>query len=497
MADDPFNGLSNMYGSKEDAEKVAFNNKLKSAAEAAQSQTGPISLDSASGSYPTYSPPKLLGQEDVERQAIDRVNKSIPDPAAIPQPQISQAPQVQAQQQMQPGMLPMQQTVTQNVIDPIALRKQEKASADVTKAIQSKADADIATNTALISEQRARAAYLQQQAEEQESINAQRTEEANQKRAEIEKAVQDRDAFKFNPNRFNERIGVGGQILASIAQGLGAFGAAITHSPNFAQQAIERAINADLSSQEKEYQALGAKVDSRRNDYAAFRQQGMDDDSARTAVRMLKLQQSNAKIDELVAGSKNQQIQAAADEMKALNNQSLANQALEYTKRQVSTIKTNTAASGQQRNLEDQLKLRALEVDVPQVDPKTGKNSGTKTLLAKTPQDAEKVRDALTVSRTIKNNLSRMKKLVQTTSQSISPKSKIEVQKLNDQLATQFGVLNHLGALSDKDYQIASQLGDPTSFFQRDSTTVELINQYEKNLDTMVEGELRGRGLVK
>lgn len=458
-------------------------------------QVGPsdTKIDTAAEPPLVSVPPEATAQQ--EQQAANSVASNVASPVQAPSPQPAQ-PQVAAQPPMQPGMVPLQQTVTGSAVDPMAKSEQRMAGMAVDDAIQSKAQADIEANNVAVAESRAKAALLQKEANDAAALNAERQKQADDKRAAIESAVQERDAFKFDPNRAKKNMGVGGQILAIIGQSLGAFGAAITHSPNYAQQLIDKAIDADLHSQSNEYAALGAKVDSRRNDYAAFRQQGLDDDQAKTGARLLKLQQVAAEYDSLMADKKNPQLLAAAGQLKALNQQKQADVAAEYGKRQISTTSAPMQMPGP-KSVEDQMRLRSLEVDVPQYDLKTGKENGNKTYMAKSAQDAEKARDAMTVSRTIKTNLARMKKLVETTSQSINPTAKIEVQKLNDQLATQFGVLNHLGALSDKDYQIASQLGDPTSLFQRDSTTLKLLDQYQANLDTMVEGELRGRGIIK
>ena len=476
-----------------DAEKIAFANKVKDAS----TSSGPATLDVGGGSVPEYQAPKLLGQQDAtaaqELQAANQVASAIPEQTVTPQ---APAPKPMTQPQAQPGMIPVQQTVSQTVTDPLARSEQRIAGMAVDEALQSKANAEIAANNAAQEEARARAALLQKEADETAAANAKRAEEANQKRAAIESAVQERDSFKFNPNRHKERMGVGGQILATIGEALGAFGAALTKTPNYAHELLQRAIDNDVHSQEKEYAALGAKVDSRRNDFAAFRQQGFDDDAARTASRLLRLQQASAKYDELAAGTKNAQTLATIEQLRALNQQTQANTAAEYSKRQINT--TNAAISTAPQGTENQLRQRALEVDVPQYDPKDPKKrTGTRTLMAKSSADAEKIRDAMTVKEAMKANIEKLRSFMGKTSVHSVGSNAAVIETAADDLRTQFAVLKRLGALSDKDYKIASQIGDPASLFQRDSTTFKLMDEFGGRIDSEVESQLRGRGLIQ
>lgn len=417
--------------------------------------------------------------------------QTMPAPAMpMPQQAMQQAPQASA------GMVPMQSTVSRNVIDPAALTKIDTANAAVNNALQSKAEADIAANTAVAQEQRMRAAIMEQQANESAAIMAKRQQEAKLKTDAVAQAATELGLKrKINPNRYMANAGVGGQIMAAIARGLGAFGAAITHSPNYAADMIDRAINADIEAQRVDLETLGEKVKLAQNDYANFRQQGLDDDAARTAAYQAKIMQANAKIDAVIAESKNPQIQASANEIKALNEQRAATSLAEYQKRQIST--TSAVSQPSQPGSENQLRMRALEVEVPQKDPKTGKNLGTRTLLAKSPQDAEKVREALTVRNSLQTDLAELNDMVTKTSQSVSPVAKAKAEAKYKTIKTKLGVLYGLGALAQADLDIVSQLGDPTSIWQRDSTTVKLIDQLGGSLDANVEAQLRGRGLIK
>jgi hypothetical protein len=395
-----------------------------------------------------------------------------------------------------PGMVPMQTTVQSTSVPQKLIDKQNEIQNRALTAQDDLVKAQVEQNKLL-------AEHAKSQAIEAENANmraatqqAYDAEQQRAKEAELQKALDDYNANKqVDPDRYKKRMGVGGQILATIGQAMGAFGAAITHSPNYAQQMIERAIDADIRAQEVDIQSRRDAVNMAQNGVAMWRQKGLDNQASMAAERMRQLQGATAKIDEILTATKNPQLLATGAQIKAGLEKSYNDTLMHYGQTSRSTVSA-TPQPGQQ-GTENQLRMRALEVEVPQKDPKTGKELPPRTILAKSPQDAEKVRDAITVSRQIKRNLAEMRDLVSNTSQSISPKAKAMVEAKDKELRTQFAVLHHLGALSDQDYKIAGQIGDPTSLFQRDSTTLELIGQYESSLDGMVEGELRGRGLLR
>lgn len=149
--------------------------------------------------------------------------------------------------------------------------------------------------------------------EEQLKLDAAKTAEDDAKIQEwsgkYEDALKQRMAMpKINPNRFNERLGVGGQIMAAIAQGLGAFGAAITHSPNYAMELIQKAIDRDIHAQEQELADATGNVDLLRNGLAYFRAKGLDTRQAQLAERSARWQQVQQKLSEAAAQTGSQQM---------------------------------------------------------------------------------------------------------------------------------------------------------------------------------------------
>lgn len=475
---------------------AADKKKLATEIEDAAKPTSAEQLRSDLAAGKEAGPPGYVPPANVEQQAAGNVAAQIPNPSATPPAQPQPTPQPAAQPQPA-GMQPMQTTATRMIVDPKLLKDQQDVQAHQAAAIDARTNAEAAQNTAIAAEQKHRAELMQQEADHQAAINAQRQQVAKQKLAAVDKAVADFNAHStINPKRYEQSMGVGGSILATIAKALGAFGSALTHSPNYAAEEIQRAIDRDIESQKHDVQMLGQKVNLAQNQYANFRNQGLDEDAASAAARMLKLQQSSAKIDQLIAETKNPQLLAQAQQMKAELEARANNARMEYGKTQLSTVSQPGGAAGA-RTVQDQLRLRALEVDVPQKDPKTGKDTGSKTYMAKSTEDAQKIRDAMTVRNSIHSTMQQLRTFMKGTSVHSAGKNAAAIATMADDLRTQYAVLRHLGALSDKDYGIASQLGDPTSFFQRDSTTYDLMDKLDKRLDSAVEAELKGRGLLQ
>lgn len=451
-------------------------------------------IDTASEPPLVAVPPSATAQQ--EQQASEQIAAQVPvQPQPVSQPQTVAPVQQQVQQ---PSMVPIQQTVSGISLPPKLLAKQEQIEQKALAAQDALTNAQVQQNTLLAEQAKAQAteiAAANQRAATQQAYDAEQTQA---KQAEMQKAVDDFNTNKtINPNRAMERMGVGGRILATIGQAFGAFGAAITHSPNFAQQMIERAIDADIKAQENDIAARGHAVNMANNTVANFRQKGLDNQASMAAARLQMLQASSAKVDEIVAGTKNPQTLAVGQQLKAGLEKSYNDTLMHYGQQQVSTTRANPATAGQ-KSVEDQTKLRALEVDLPQIDPKTGKDTGkSKTYMAKSAADAEKIRQAVVVAGSIKKNIATLRDFMKGSMIHSAGKNAAKIDTAADDLRTQFGVLRSLGALSDKDYKIASQIGDPSSMFQRDSTTYELMDSFENRTSATLESELRGRGLIQ
>lgn len=132
---------------------------------------------------------------------------------------------------------------------------------------------------------------------------AKRAEDAAalQKRsAETDAAVEDYRNTHVNPNRVAQGRGVGGTALAALAMGLGAFGSAITHAPNYAQQILDKQTDDDIRAQEGEIAKKGKAVDMKSNSLAAYRQIIGDDTAARLLTKADKMEEGRNAIAAIV-----------------------------------------------------------------------------------------------------------------------------------------------------------------------------------------------------
>ena len=86
------------------------------------------------------------------------------------------------------------------------------------------------------------------------------TNAANEAAAIHDKALTDAAAYQAmhkDPDRWYKKRGTAGGIMAAIAMGMGAFGASINKTQNFAQEIIEKSINDDLEAQQSEIEKAG------------------------------------------------------------------------------------------------------------------------------------------------------------------------------------------------------------------------------------------------
>jgi hypothetical protein len=392
-------------------------------------------------------------------------------------------------------------TFTPGVHIPQAIKDQKSAALDAASAAQveqNRVQAEEARQTSLVLQERNNA--LEKKNKDDLAEAQVIREEANGAHQKFLGLVDEYNKNKTtDPRGFYKKGGVGVGILAAIAQGLGQFGAAMTRSPNAAAQIIQDAINADIRSQEQEIQNKREGVQLQGNVVNYFRQKGLDQEQRARAGRIAITDAAIAKLDELAAKTKNESFLARAGEIKANLLAAKAQEAEKnFIQEQGRAVTQRTRAPAQGMSVDDQVKLNGLKVDVPQVDPKTGKETGYRTYMARSKEDAEKIRQAFVVRNEIKSNLGRMSQLVQDHWQSVpGTTGKKKVETVMNDLRTQFGVLRHLGALSDQDFVVASQLGDPTALSQPDFQTQALITDFNQRLDSMVDAEMKGRGMYR
>lgn len=121
--------------------------------------------------------------------------------------------------------------------------------------------------------------------------------------------------------------GVGERIAGAIAMGMGAFGAAMTHSPNFAMELINRSIDRDIHAQET---AIAVKKDKANNALGDLQRQMGSLELARAATRGIRLQQAKTQYDRIAATTGDEQVRANALNISAKLDEEHATQMEDY-----------------------------------------------------------------------------------------------------------------------------------------------------------------------
>ena len=125
------------------------------------------------------------------------------------------------------------------------------------------------------------ASAAQIQLQSQHALND-ATESASKRVAEAQELRNE----KPDPQHWFKERGTAGSILAAIAMGAGAFGAAITHSPNFAMDIINKSIDRDIDAQT-------ADLD---NKWKALNFKGSEDDKKFVKEQWMINQKNNARL---------------------------------------------------------------------------------------------------------------------------------------------------------------------------------------------------------
>lgn len=265
------------------------------------------------------APPPTAPQE---MQAAGQVGEAI-EPQG---PAASQIPQAQPQSAMpapagpsQPQLLQQTTQYTPGVkLDPMAQSLQRIAGMEQQDAVQKMAEAQAEQSRYTANVLHTQNLQIENNIKQEQARQAEIDTRAKEAQGQYELALKDySDNKKVNPNRYMESLGTGGRVLATIAQAFGAFGAAITHSPNFAAESIQRAIDADIRAQEHDIASRKEGVGLAQNRVAYFRQRGLDAQSAASAARVSLLQEAQQKIAEFSAQIGEKQQLAVGQQMAA------------------------------------------------------------------------------------------------------------------------------------------------------------------------------------
>lgn len=83
------------------------------------------------------------------------------------------------------------------------------------------------------------------------------------KRADIEKEVDAAASRKIDPNHYFENKSTFSRVMMAVSQALGAFSAGIGQHPNYAQQQIDKAVEADIAAQQENIKLEGTKANNK------------------------------------------------------------------------------------------------------------------------------------------------------------------------------------------------------------------------------------------
>jgi hypothetical protein len=241
--------------------------------------------------------------------AVPRPTSPVAPPRA-PMP-VQPAPQQQPGQPVVPkGMQLASQSVTSTDAQRRITPEEQAARAEMSLN-QSLTRKEIADRTAYNEAMQAKAIgeqlpELRQQVAEQQRAREQVRAEYRAKRQAAQAEVDEAVNKKVDPNKFYSDRGVLGSILVSVAQALGAYGATLGRTPNFAQKIIDDAINNDIATQRHniEQKGLGAK-----NKLSELMQSyNLDIDEASSMLRSSQQQLADRQTMALAHATKSQDI---------------------------------------------------------------------------------------------------------------------------------------------------------------------------------------------
>lgn len=171
----------------------------------------------------------------------------------------------------------------------------------------------------------------------------QRELQEKQQRYDVERAkasalVDAAEQRKIEPNRLFQQQGVGGSVLLIIGQALGAFGASLNHTENWAATMVNKAVDRDIAAQEDEIRS--GRVSANNRLARITDQMGGDIEQAKSVLKETHLAALDAQIKEHAAWAKAPEAQRAAQLWLAQNQQARLEE--EQKQQQLSMGKTIT-----------------------------------------------------------------------------------------------------------------------------------------------------------
>ena len=269
---------------------------------AAKTQGSPVTPEADSANLQAFAQQQAKEEQQGQAEALNRDQYQQPPPPPAQQAAPPPPPddgQQQGQGQPPPPVTPptyipggYARTVSPDVL---AQRGQFEQGRDESLA-QNEIDARLA-NQKQAEFYAQRTAELQAQRDQQQQ-ELQRQQQAHAKaQTDWEHANKEAEAAKIDPEK---AYGGGwGRLIAGIASGLGAFGASLTHSHNFAQQSINEWINTSMEAQKAE---VASKHKTADNMYSRLLAATGDERAADNAFKLAGLQVAESQANELGAG---------------------------------------------------------------------------------------------------------------------------------------------------------------------------------------------------
>lgn len=354
------------------------------------------------------------------------------------------------------------------------------------KQVQAQADLAIDTQMAVAMENQ----KTRDEIAKQRAADAAKAQEIADK---AKKAADDKEAEVQAFNRMRKKdphadVSVGQSILAAIAQGLGAFGAAMTGTQNTAASIVARAAEMRVRKWERELDEAKEGVKMKDNRVQYFRQQGMDHDAASRAAIASLLDQGVEAVDGIKSQYASQEVQQRADALKlGLSEERNKLMQAQAMAEQNARVKAWLASQPKEMSVRDQVTMRGLEVDVPQA------NGSKIRFYARSEPEAKAIRDAQKVAAGVRSDLLTLESLIKG-NPSLNPQTAQKVEILNNSIRKKYIKLDELGVPTGKDLELSSVVGDPTKWTQTTGQTQELIGRVRADMADRLQNAYNVQG---
>lgn len=264
-------------------------------------------------------------------------------PQRAPQGPSAQAPMVH-QQARRGGYTPSAQTITTEAgpeYRPEDAELRGMANDGVVRAQMAQYDAQAAQAEHQAQSLRTQIPVLMKQEMDAQRELREREQRYKEERARAQVYVEAAESRKIDPERFYKEKSTAGNISLVIGQMLGAFGAALSQSPNVAFQILQSSLDRDMAAQEEEIKS--GRVSANNMLARISEDMGGDVEQAKATLRMSQLASVDAQIKEQAAWGQSAEVQRAADLWLAQNQQ--ARVAEEQKFMALSQGKTTTTAA--------------------------------------------------------------------------------------------------------------------------------------------------------